>query len=210
MTLGYLDFTPLALKDSGYVTVPLRDVFHVDADEMFWFEYPPPPGSIEEVNGVGRLWEIHDYDESMTGIYIQRGRIELPPETPIYYRPISDTLREVEDNLEEDELEEMLAANTVGPARFVAAFADGSVHAWNEAAASNAIDMQDCHDERFILYYCLPASHPFFNVERALVPVRLGPQILVENRDASDPIYAHSPMLIGGGECVGHVAHTNH
>jgi hypothetical protein len=83
--------TPEALKNSKtFRAIPLKNIMDKDSvhDEAFYFAWPPPEGSINEVNGDGDLLEIWDWNYEFTKISVDPvgKEITVTPETIIYVR----------------------------------------------------------------------------------------------------------------------------
>lgn len=93
----------------------------------------------------------------------------------------------------------------VGPpadAKFLVSYEDGTAHAMTAERVSWLIDMADTIETRFSVEYLCPSG---------VVGVTLGKQERNEG-DGDEPpfIYAIAPLVIPGGEVVGHVEYTDH
>jgi len=77
-------FTPEALRNS-FKSATLGEVKDLDADEIFYFEYPSP-NVVDEMNGDGVLYEIHDFAIDFSFIDIGRRNIPATSETEVWIR----------------------------------------------------------------------------------------------------------------------------
>jgi hypothetical protein len=78
--------TPEAVRRS-YTEGKLKDLAgpNFTGDEVFLFIYPSND-PINEVNGDGELWEIHDWSKDFSKVWTSRREHKTTPETVVWWR----------------------------------------------------------------------------------------------------------------------------